>query len=226
MSAKSKGAARDPLEAARAKILDCALEEVPYHGWSLKALDAAAEKASVDREAAKRAFPAVADLVSYWSRACDEETKAKLRRRDLAKMKVREKITLGVLTRLETIAAHKIAARRAFEFFALPMHVAAGLKCLYETCDTIWRAIGDKSTDFNFYTKRMILAGVYSRTFLVWLDDHSADMDKTKEFLDARIGEVMEFEKFKAKMKEGFADWPNPLDILAKMRYPERRNPR
>lgn len=226
MNAKPKGKGAEPLAAARAKILEAALEEVPYSGWTLQAMQTAAKSAGVDDDTAKRAFPSIGDLVCYWSKECDSAMKAKLAKRELAKMKVREKIALAVRTRLETMDKHKIAARKAMEFFAFPLHAGAGLKSLYDTCDAMWRAAGDTSTDFNFYTKRMILAGVYSRTFLVWLGDDSKDGHETEEFLAARIGEVMEFEKFKAKMKENFADWPNPLDVLAKMRYPDRKAPR
>lgn len=226
MSATAKGKAGAPLEAARAKILEAVLDEVPYSGWTPQAMQAAAKQAGVDEETLKRAFPAASDLVCYWSRQCDGAMRAKLAKRDLTKMKVREKIALAVRARLAAMEKHKIAARKAMEFFAFTLHAGAGLKCLYDSCDAMWRAAGDTSSDFNFYTKRMILAGVYSRTFLVWLNDSSEDGRETKEFLDKRIGEVMEFEKFKAKMKENFADWPNPLDVLAKMRYPDRRPPR
>jgi ubiquinone biosynthesis protein COQ9 len=72
----------------------------------------------------------------------------------------------------------------------------------------MWRAAGDTSTDFNFYTKRGILAGVYGSTALRWFNDTSADEKATDEFLAARIENVMQFEKFKAKAKEAFSNFP------------------
>ena len=44
-----------------------------------------------------------------------------------------------------------------------------GMKLLYSTVDAMWRAAGDTSTDFNFYTKRAILSAVYSSTLMRWL---------------------------------------------------------
>ncbi len=60
-----------------------------------------------------------------------------------------------------------------------------GAKLLYRTVDAMWRAIGDTSTDFNFYTKRAILAGVYSATLMRWFTDDSEDEAATQEFLGA-----------------------------------------
>jgi ubiquinone biosynthesis protein COQ9 len=77
----------------------------------------------------------------------------------------------------------------------------------------MWRAAGDTATDFNFYSKRGILAGVYGATLVRWFNDTSEDEKPTTDFLAARIENVMQFEKFKAKAKEAlsafpvFADW-------------------
>src|SRR5258705_26466 len=110
----------------------------------------------------------------------------------------------------------KEAARRAAALLSLPMHAALGAKLMYRTVDAMWRAAGDTSTDFNFYTKRGILAGVYGSTAMRWFNDTSADEKPTEEFLAARIDNVMQFEKFKAKPKDAlsnfpaFADWGKP----------------
>ncbi len=66
----------------------------------------------------------------------------------------------------------------------------------------MWRAAGDTSTDFNFYTKRAILAGVYSATLMRWFTDDSEDEGATRAFLDRRIDEVMRFEKAQGRCEE------------------------
>ena len=65
----------------------------------------------------------------------------------------------------------------------------------------MWRLAGDTATDFNHYSKRAILVGVYGSTILVFLDDESEDLAETRAFLDRRIGDVMRFEKAKARWK-------------------------
>ena len=44
--------------------------------------------------------------------------------------------------------------------------------------------------------------------FLVSLDDTSEDFAETYAFLDRRIENVMQFEKFKAKAKDALANFP------------------
>jgi ubiquinone biosynthesis protein COQ9 len=133
---------------------------------------------------------------------------AKLAATDLKAMKIRERIAAAVKARLSVLAPHKEAARRAAALLSLPMHAALGAKLVYRTVDAMWRAAGDTSTDFNFYTKRGILAGVYGSTAMRWFNDTGEDEKATDDFLAARIENVMQFEKFKAKAKEALAGFP------------------
>jgi ubiquinone biosynthesis protein COQ9 len=94
------------------------------------------------------------------------------------------------------------------------MNAPLGAKLLYRTVDTMWRTAGDTSTDFNFYTKRAILAGVYSSTMMRWFNDKSDDAAATREFLSARIENVMQFERLKAEVRERTKDLPSFADIL------------
>ena len=109
---------------------------------------------------------------------------------------------------------HKEAARRAAAFLTLPPHAGRAATLLYATVDAIWRAAGDTSTDFNFYSKRAILAGVYSATLLRWFTDESEDEAETSAFLDRRIEDIMRFEKFKAQLRERAKHLPSFADIL------------
>lgn len=213
----------DGLEAARASILAAALPNVPFDGWSIALLRNAADEAGVDRETQRRAFPAgVADLVTYWCDVCDAEMVTRLGASDLSAMKIREKITYAVRTRIEVMTKDRIAARRGLSFFASPLHAAGGAGSLYNTVDAIWRAIGDTSSDFNFYTKRATLAAVYSATLAYWISDDSEGFRKTWEFLDRRIGDVMQIEKAKAGVKGLVEKLPDPFKILGGIRYPSR----
>ncbi|MGZ5923817.1 MAG: COQ9 family protein, partial [Rhizomicrobium sp.] len=118
------------------------------------------------------------------------------------------------LTRLALLAPNKEAARRAAAAMTLPMHAGRGAKMMYRTVDAMWRAAGDTSTDFNFYTKRGILAGVYSATLMRWFTDTSPDESATTQFLADRIENVMQFEKFKARLKQSFDRLPPLSEIL------------
>lgn len=142
-----------------------------------------------------------AGLVEDWSSAVDAEMMARLAALDLKSLPVRKRIRTAVLTRLAVLQPHKQAARRAALFLALPTHVVLALQLLSRTADAMWRAAGDTSTDFNWYTKRAILSAVYAATEIAWFGDDTPDVCKTAAFLDARIDNVMQYEKLKAGLR-------------------------
>jgi ubiquinone biosynthesis protein COQ9 len=129
-------------------------------------------------------------------------------------LSIREKIALAVKLRIAVMRPHKEAARRAAAFLTLPMHAALGAKLLYRASDSVWRAIGDTSTDFNFYTKRGILSGLLSATMFRWFNDTSENDKATMDFLQARIENVMQMETLKSKMREAAKKLPSLSEIL------------
>ncbi len=186
------------------KILDAALPNVVFDGWGSATLEQAAKSAGLTAFDVKRAFPdGPVDALSYFSARADAQMLETLRRDySLMTMKIRERIATSVMVRLRAQVAHREAVRRGLGVFALPWNIAAGTKALYATVDAIWREAGDTSTDYNFYTKRLLLSKVYSTTLWVWLDDKSAELAETEAFLRRRIEDVMQIEKWKAKLKE------------------------
>lgn len=214
--------AADGFEPARRAMLAAALDRAPFEGWTRVMMAAAAKDAGVERATASAAFPrGVADILTYWSEAMDAEMAAAMVGPDFAARRMRDKVAFGVSKRLEILRPHKEAARRAAATLALPIFAPVGARLAWRTADAIWRALGDKSTDFNFYTKRAILTGVWTSTFARWLADDSKN-EATKKFLAARIENIMQFEKLKKRVKDNGFDVEGMFGWLAKMRYPER----
>lgn len=202
----------DHLPAEKRALLEAMLVHVPFDGWSNKALALAAKDCGFETGLASRAFPGgAAAVLDYWIAETDVAMLRALESRDLAAMKVRDRIRLAVLTRLEIAAPHREAVRRALNLEALPQYAPRALKQLYRTVDAIWYAAGDTATDFNFYTKRLLLAGVYGATLLHWLDDKSEGFAGTAAFLDRRLADVMQIEKAKGKLRKLADRLPNPL---------------
>ena len=83
----------------------------------------------------------------------------------------------------------------------------------------MWRIAGDVSTDFNHYSKRALLIGVYGSTSLIFLDDDSEGLADTRAFLDRRIDDVMRFEKVKARWRGGQRHF-SLSRFLGRLRYP------
>jgi len=120
---------------------------------------------------------------------------------DLSGMRIRDRVAHAVRTRIQTDSDREIV-RRSSALFALLPNSAVGARLIWDTADAIWIALGDTSDDINWYTKRMILSGVHSATVLYWLGDESARSQDTWAFLDRRVAEVMEFERFKGRLRE------------------------
>jgi ubiquinone biosynthesis protein COQ9 len=190
-------------------VLAAALPHAAFDGFTDSVLQKAGEEAGLDKITLTRLFEgAPISLVEFYSTWADGEMEKNLAETDLQAMKIRERIATAVKARLAVLAPNKEAARRAAALLSLPMHAALGAKLVYRTVDAMWRAAGDTSTDFNFYTKRGILAGVYASTAMRWFNDAGEDEKATDEFLAARIENVMQFEKFKAKAKEALSNFP------------------
>jgi ubiquinone biosynthesis protein COQ9 len=139
---------------------------------------------------------------------------------NLASMKIRDRIRALVWTRLEIMGAAREAIRSALSVLAMPQNVALAARVGWSSADLMWRLAGDTSTDFNHYTKRMTLGAVYGSTLIAWLDDSSESWSDTAAFLDRRIDNVMQFEKWKAQWRaqEHFS----VSRFLGRLRYPPR----
>jgi len=96
------------------------------------------------------------------------------------------------------------------------------LKMGWHSADLMWRLAGDTATDYNHYTKRTILAGIYTATLAVFADDESEEKADTRAFLDRRIEGVMKFEKAKAKWLNSERESFSISRFLGRLRYPAR----
>lgn len=200
------------IEATRRRLLERTLDHVPFDGWTMTALQRAAADEGLDGATAVNAFPGgPAELVAFHSAEADRRLLDSLQAMDLASMRVRDRIATAVRLRLEQNAEHREAIRRALAFLALPQNGPLALKCLYRTVDAMWYAAGDTSTDYNFYTKRMLLSGVYSSTLLFWLNDDSEGHAETWAFLSRRIDEVLKIGGNLGKGVKALLDLPDRL---------------
>jgi ubiquinone biosynthesis protein COQ9 len=210
------------LENEQRALLEAALTHVPFEGWSRRALAAATRDCGYEPSRARRAFPrGIGDLVDFFAAEADHRMLAALASYDLGAMRIRERIAKAARCRLELLAPHREAVRYAIAFCAQPGRAPAGLAALYRTVDAMWRAAGDTATDFNFYTKRILLSGVYTTTLLYWLDDRSSGSADSWAFLDRRITNVMEIQKARGRL-EGLVGRLMPLSQPARSGHPGR----
>lgn len=199
-----------------------------FDGWTETALVSAAKIAGADPDIAKLAFPAkplngrAMDMIDAWIESVDQAMEAEWPQERLAELKIRDRIRTLVAFRLEAIADIDEAVRRAMAVMAMPQNAPRSLRIGWRSADLMWRLAGDTATDYNHYTKRTILAGIYSATLAVFVNDESEGKAKTYEFLDRRIDGVMKFEKAKAQFLNSDREIPSLSRFLGRLRYPSK----
>lgn len=193
-------------EKLKQQVLKRALVHVPFEGWSQAVLDQAAVDVTGDASYGWRLFPkGPLEAVSYWSTLLDQEMLAALPSPEA--YKVRERVAVAIQTRLQLLTPTREAARKTSAYLALPQNLPEASRLMYATVNEIWYYAGDRSTDYNFYTKRGLLAWVYSATFFYWLRDGSEGCEATWIFLDRRIAEVLKLPQLPKKLMDQVFFW-------------------
>lgn len=212
------GAAPD--DAARQRVLDLLIADAPFSGFTPSALVAAAHAAGLGADLPVLFPKGIADALAYWSLTADRAMLEALP----AEGRIRDRITALVAARVLGLAPHREAARRAAATLALPGYAGLAQRLAWQTADAMWRALGDQSLDFNHYTKRATLSAVYLSTLArFFAETGGTDTDPpypaTRAFLDARIANVMAFEKLKADIGKSVPDLSKMMSALGGLRY-------
>jgi len=209
------------LDEIRAALAPVIAENAAFDGWSDAAIEAAAQTGGVDPDVARLAFPGGAvEMIAAWFEHVDRAMIATVPDDRLATMKVRERISAQVEARLDVLAPNREALRRALAILARPQHALRAAKLGWHAADLMWRRAGDTATDYNHYTKRAILSGVYAATITVFLDDESEGHADTRAFLSRRIDGILKFEKTKAQLIKQRERLPSLSRFVGRLRYP------
>jgi ubiquinone biosynthesis protein COQ9 len=196
-------------------------ENAAFDGWGDAARDMAADMAQIDRDVAALAFDGGAvPMIDAWFATIDAAMLDTLPPEQLAAMKIRARITGLIESRLDALAPHREALRRAIAILARPQHIATTTKLGWRSVDVMWRAAGDVATDYNHYTKRATLLAVYGATITVFLDDESDGHADTSAFLARRVDGIMRFEKAKAGFVRRTRHRPSLSRFVGRLRYP------
>ncbi|ADM09519.1 hypothetical protein PB2503_07267 [Parvularcula bermudensis HTCC2503] len=223
----------DPLEADRQDVLNALLIEATFEGWTETSLRRAGYEAGLSHGQMANGhlgilFPkGILDVLDYWAALEDRRMADRWAAMDVRPEKIRDKVTSLVRMRISQLTDHREAARRAAATLALPPYSQGGVRHLWRTSGAIWRALGDRSTDFNWYTKRLTLSSVYGSTLTRWFaeepvqtfDEETEAFPQTWDFLDRRIDNVMAFEKAKGRVTNIPLSPGKVANALGQVRY-------
>ena len=125
-------------------------EAAAFDGWSMAAVEGAADMAGVDRDVARLAFAGgQMAMIGAWIAHIDAEMARALPVDLLATLPVRERISRLLRFRLGMVDECGESLRRALAIMAMPHNLPATLKLGWASADTMWRLAGDRAADFN-----------------------------------------------------------------------------
>lgn len=202
----------------RDRLLLAILPHVTFDGWTDAAFRAGAIDCGQETVAVQRFFPGgVRDVIAHFSDWADRQMVAGMIDQG-DDLRLRERVARAVRLRLEALTPHREAVRRTLSVLYLPMNGPLAMRSLYKTVDAMWYAVGDRSADFNFYSKRALLAAVVSATTLYWLDDETDGGEASWAFLDRRIADVMKIPGMTKRLGRLVDRLPDPLRFVRAIR--------
>ena len=185
------------------------LPHVAFDGWTKRALRAGVLDAGLPADEAELLFPlGTVDMIETFCDLADRRMADAAAA--LPQTKLTARVRAVIALRLEQNRPYKEAIRRGLGVLTLPQNARAAAGCTARTVDAIWYAAGDRSADFSWYTKRAILAAVYSTTLLYWLHDTSEDDADTLAFLDRRLAGVGRIGRLRGRADALLARLPRP----------------
>uniref|UniRef100_UPI00358F467A ubiquinone biosynthesis protein COQ9-B, mitochondrial-like n=1 Tax=Myxine glutinosa TaxID=7769 RepID=UPI00358F467A len=181
-------------ERTKLRVLNQALEFVPEYGWSNEALAEGAQAEGLSAAAAGMFEQGAVELVLHFVRQCNTqlreqltEENARLPQEQDEQSPVEEFLRDALESRLRMHIPYMNRWSQAMGLLMTPQALPDSVCLLSELVDEIWFQAGDRSTDFNWYTRRGLLAAIYSATELVMVQDSSEDYEETWSFLEHRL---------------------------------------
>ncbi|NXI96199.1 COQ9 protein, partial [Psophia crepitans] len=180
------------------RILTAALEFVPEHGWSAEAIAEGAKTLGLSAAAAGMFHSDGSELILHFVSQCNtklsellEQEQKRVQLGEAEKKPTDQFLRDAVEVRLRMLIPYIEKWPQALSILLLPHNIPSGLNLLTSMIDDIWHYAGDQSTDFNWYTRRAVLTGIYNTTELVMMQDSSPDFEDTWRFLENRVADAM-----------------------------------
>ena len=199
--AETASSAAPERSAERDAAIDAMLPFVAEQGWTASALRSGLVQAGADPDDAVLLFPGgVADMLETFCDLADRRMEQAALDECLGALRVSQRVRAVVAIRLRQNEPWREPIRRALALMAWPPYAGLAARTLARTVDSMWHAAGDTSADFSWYTKRGLLAAVYSTTLLFWLRDYSDDQQDTLAFLDRRLAGVARIGRLRSRL--------------------------
>ena len=183
----------------RLKILKLAKPVIAEEGLNSNTFETIALKHTLNINEINLLFPdGNKDLLEYSLDQLNIELQEYCKSIDLIRLPLHKRIRKILLSKIEIMNKEKNFYKKIFLKSLLPNRTISLSKQLYKSIDQIWYLAGDTSVDFNFYTKRLILAGIYSRVVLFFFNNNN--QNELENLLDLNLKRVAKIPELKSKI--------------------------
>lgn len=214
------------------KILKNFLEISVFEGWNDSAIEFAIKKTFPNQEVLPNQMPIIFEdgiysLISFISKnRCETLAEISIKNLDFNGLKLNAKINYLIFQLLKIDENNKDAFKRLLNFYLVPKNplndfnqcglkpINQAFKEVYFVADYLWKLCQDKSSDFNFYSKRIILSKILIRSFMYFLNDNSTNHINTQKFIDKEIEKILKFNEYKIKAKTKIINFSNKIDDI------------
>ena len=181
------------------KLANLFIQEVPKFGWSRETLLHCAKKQKLSTPNLALMFPSFEyDVLKYLIAQNNSLVEKNYNSFNNSRLKTRDKIKTIMELKFDSNAYLKDALPEMLKFLLRPGNIFMSIKMLHQNSDFIWKLAGDKSNDFNYYSKRGLLSIVYLATLIYWLNDKSNKGIGTKNFISKSVDGIVDgVSKFK-----------------------------
>lgn len=174
-------------------------------GWNIDTFNKTKKRLKLDSSIINDNFPnELDDLILFFNSFINNKVLIFYKKKRI-KNSIRLKILTSLKIRFEILNKNKNAIKKSLIYLAKPTNQILSTKLIYKIVDFTWNSIGDKSKDINFYTKRAILAAIYSSAIIIWLNDKTDNLDKTSMFLEKSIMNMNIISVLKKNFKKKFS---------------------
>lgn len=209
-----------PEIALKDEVLLAMLPNIVFDGWSRHSFAEAGKSLGLSVEELARVFPGGADGARHWlDDWADRQMLARLAETEAAELRLSERVARALEARLDALSPYREAVRLALAARLNPLEWGHASAAAYATVDRIWRAVGDRSVDFSWYTKRASLAGIHGASLLYWLADTSPDFAETKDFIARRIADLGRIPLLRRRAKSAARPFTAPFEFFRRGTY-------
>ena len=184
----------------RQVVLRFAKKFVSENGLTKNCLENISKKYGLNTDETDLLFPqGNIDLIKFALEQLNNDLEVYCRQIDLIRLPIHKRIREVLLSKISLMNKDKPFYRSIFLNSLIPKKNFSLSSQLYNSVDQLWFIAGDSSTDFNFYTKRLILSGIYSRVMLFFFNNNN--QEELENILDESLKRVSKIPEIKSKLK-------------------------